>query len=97
MKFFAIVFVIIGTFLVSTRQAGAIVFLPALILIPIAKIVAIVITGLSLPAISIGAMYSYLFKKSLQRTMLTIFGIILILAAIAAVLLKFSNPDRPLL
>ena len=36
-------------------QAHAIIFLPAIVLIPIAKIVAVIIGGFSFPALGVGA------------------------------------------
>ncbi len=78
------------------QRAHAIIFLPALLLIPIAKIVAIIIGGLSLPALGVGALWSNLFKKSLKRTIWTIAIILLITALLLIVMLKLHNPDRPL-
>jgi hypothetical protein len=76
-------------------DAHAFVFLPALILIPIAKVVGIVIAGASIPAVSIGALYSFLFKKSFSRAIISSICIVIVIALVAAVILRFSNPDRP--
>ena len=76
-------------------EAYAFVFLPALILIPIAKVVGIVIAGASIPALSIGALYSFLFKKSLRRAVISSICIVIVIALIVAVILRFSNPARP--
>jgi hypothetical protein len=79
-----------------TPTAHAIVFLPALLLIPIAKIIAVVIAGISFPILGISALSSKLFGKSFKK-MLGIGLIILILTAILLVLvLKIQNPARPL-
>jgi hypothetical protein len=79
-----------------TPKAHAIIFLPALLLIPIAKIVAIIIGGLSLPALGVGALWSNLFKKSLKRTIVVIAIMMVIIALILILFLKLHNPDRPL-
>lgn len=78
------------------KPAHAIIFLPAIILIPIAKIVALIIGGFSFPALGIGALWSKLFRKSLQRTLLIIACALLILGSLIALVLKIYNPERPL-
>lgn len=89
-----IVVFIIG--LVFAPQARAIIFLPAIVLIPIAKIIALVIGGFSFPALGIGALWSKLFRKSLRRTIFVIIFVLVILAIILAIFFKLNNPDRPL-
>lgn len=76
-------------------KAHAIIFLPAIILIPIAKIVALIIGGFSFPALGIGVLWSKLFKKSIKRTILVIAVLLAVLAIILAVVFKLHNPDRP--
>ncbi len=78
------------------KPAHAIIFLPALILIPIAKLVALIIGGLSIPALSLGALWSRLTQKSLKRTSIVIVGALVVLAILVAIVLKIENPDRPL-
>ena len=65
-------------------------------LIPIAKVVALLIAGFSFPALGIGALWSKLFHKSLKRTIAVILCILVILGIILAGFLKIYNPDRPL-
>jgi len=77
-------------------QAHAIVFLPAIVLIPIAKIIAFIIGGFSFPALGVGALWSKLFGKSLGRTISAIIAILMVLAIILAIFFKLHNPDRPL-
>lgn len=77
-------------------QAHAIIFLPAIALIPIAKIVALIIASFSFPALAIGALWSKLFGKSLGRTISVIIAILVVLAIILAIFFKLHNPDRPL-
>lgn len=92
--FSVIVVLILGT--LFAPRAHAIIFLPAIILIPIAKIVALIIGGFSLPAFGLGALWSKLFKKSLKRTIVVVVILLIILAAILVIFLKLYNPDRPL-
>ncbi len=89
---------LIGAFLFAfaPSKAHAIIFLPATILIPIAKIVAIVIGGFSAPAIGIGALWSKLFKKSLKRTVLSVVIILLVIGLIVGGFLMIENPNRPI-
>ena len=78
-----------------TPQAHAIIFLPAVVLIPIAKIVAFIIGGFSFPALSVGALWSKLFHKSLKRTLIVITCLLILLTIILVVIFKLHNPDRP--
>ena len=82
--------------LIFPHEAKAIIILPAVILIPIAKIVALIMGGFSIPAITAGTLWSKLFKKSLKRTLLVILLILLTLAGVLVIILKIQNPDRPL-
>lgn len=77
-------------------QAHAIIFLPAIVLIPIAKIVALIVGGFSFPALGVGALWSKLFGKSLRRTISVIIAILVVLGIILAIFFKLHNPDRPL-
>jgi hypothetical protein len=79
-----------------TPRAHAIIFLPAVILIPIAKIVALVIGGFSFPALGLGALWSKLFRTSIKRTLSIIITLLILLGILLVVLLKIYNPDRPL-
>lgn len=78
-----------------TPKAHAIIFLPALILIPIAKILAIVIAGFAFPALGLGAIWSNLFEKSYKRTFLVIGVLFILLITILAIFIKLQNPERP--
>lgn len=80
----------------AAPQAHAIVFLPALILIPIAKIIAIVIAGFSLPALGIGVLWNKLFGSSLRKTLIITLGILLLFSIALGIYLKIQFPERPL-
>ena len=96
MKWALSVIVILLVSSLFAPQAHAIIFLPAIVLIPIAKIVALIIGGFSFPALGVGALWSKLFGKSLGRTILVIIAILVVLAIILAIFFKLHNPDRPL-
>ncbi len=80
-----------------TKSAQAIVILPAVILIPIAKLVALIIGGLSLPSTTVGVLWSKLFKTSIKRTLSIVLAILLILGVILFVALKLILPEHPLI
>lgn len=76
-------------------KAHAIIFLPAIILIPIAKIIAFVIGGFSIPSLGIGALITKLFGKSLKKTLAFILLFLIVVGILLAIILKLHNPDRP--
>lgn len=82
---------------VFPKKTDAIVFLPALLLIPIAKIVALVIGGLALPALGIGVLWQRLYRSNPKKVILVLVGILFLVAVILAVILKITNTDRPLI
>lgn len=90
------VIVALCLFAFTVKPAHAIIFLPAIVLIPIAKIVAIIMGGFSLPALGVGALWSKLFGKSLRRTITIIITLLVILGLVFAIFLKIHNPERPL-
>jgi len=92
------VFLFLGAaflFLTAATSAHAIIFLPALILIPIAKIIALLIAGLSLPAVGVGALWSMLFHHSLKRTLFITLCIVCCVVLFSVLVLKLHNPARP--
>ncbi len=89
----AVVFIL---FYFSATPAHAIIFLPALILIPIAKIIAVLIGGFSLPALGTGLITGKLFKKSVKKTLGIVAISLVLFGAFLFFLLRFLNPDRPL-
>lgn len=96
MRYLLSVIIIFFIFAFVTVPAHAIIFLPAIVLIPIAKIVVLIIGGFSLPALGVGALWSKLFGKSLGRIIAVIIIALIVLGLVFAILLKIHNPDRPL-
>jgi hypothetical protein len=84
-------------FIVFVDRVDAIIFLPAIILIPIAKIIAVLIGGFSLPVIGASAFVNKITGKSAAKGILYGIIILVVLGVIAAVVLKLVNPDRPLI
>jgi hypothetical protein len=95
MNVFLVYIIAIVVFAYTAQNAHAIIFLPALILVPIAKVIALVIAGASLPALGFGTLFSKLFGKSWKKTMLVMFIILFVAIALLAIYLKIQNPDRP--
>ena len=89
----AIIFAML-VYLSIAYSAHAIIVLPALILIPLAKLVAVVVSALSLPVASIGIFISKITKKHKPAIIFSIAAIILI-AAITAIVLRLKNPNNP--
>lgn len=77
-------------------QAHAIIFFPAIVLIPIAKIVALIIGGFAFPALGAGSIWSKLFGTSFKRTLLVVIAVLVVLTIILVLFFKLHNPDRPL-
>lgn len=96
MKYLYAVLLILITVIILPTDAHAIIFLPALILIPIAKIIALIVAGFSLPALSFGVIWSKVTKNSLKRTLIFIAVLLIFIAVIIGSILKIANPERPL-
>lgn len=80
----------------GARPAMAIIILPVVILIPLAKVVALIIGALSLPSVTIGAIWSRLFKKSLARILASIITILAAAGIGLLLVLKIFFPEHPL-
>lgn len=91
----SVVFILISMHFLAPR-AHAIIFLPAIILLPIIKIIALIIGGFSIPALGIGALSGKLFHASPKKSIPIVIGVLIILAVILAIFLKLENPERPL-
>jgi hypothetical protein len=91
-------FIVAGFFIffILPSQSYAIVFLPAIILIPIAKLVAIVIGSFSLPALGLGVVYTKLFGTPMRKVITIIILLLLVSAVGYGIYLKMENPIRPL-
>lgn len=90
---------LLGTlmFILFTDEAGAIIIIPAAILIPIVKLVAIIISGFSLPVVGITTYFHKTSNKSVIKGIFVGLAILIVLAALIAIVLKLMNPSRPLL
>lgn len=77
-------------------KAHAIVILPAVVLIPIIKIVALVIGGLSLPAVGMSALWSRVFGKPLTQTMAWMLVVLLVLGVLLFLWLRVYLPNHPI-
>ena len=88
-----------GTFLFLSlpSHAHAIIFLPAFILIPIAHFVGMIIAGFTVPALGLGALWSRMTKTPMRKSITIVVGILILLAIILTLILKFHNPERPFL
>ena len=91
----SVVFILISMHFLAPK-AHAIIFLPAIILLPIIKIIALIIGGFSIPALGIGALSGKLFHTSPKKSIPIVIGVLIILAVILAIFLKLENPERPL-
>lgn len=78
-------------------KVHAIVLLPAVVLIPIIKIVAMVIGGLSLPAVGMSALWSRVFGKPLTQTIAWMLVVLLVLGVLLFFWLRFYLPTHPII
>ncbi len=90
-----IVLILMG--FVIVKPVHAFIIIPALILIPIAHIVAAIIGGFSLPAMGLGLLWSKLTEKSLPKGIAFGMSFIIIAAVVIAIVLKVLSPERPFL
>jgi hypothetical protein len=88
-------FLIIFFSLVIVPQAHAIILLPALILIPIAKIVAVIFAGLALPSLGLSYVTHRLFKTPIQKAVTIAVLLLTVTCVLAAIFLKVFDPSRP--
>lgn len=86
-----------GLFLVIAKPVHAIVILPAVIIIPIAKVIAAVIGALSLPNIGLGILWHKYFHTPLRKTLFVGFFLIFFIGIVLFFVMFFTNPARPLL
>src|SRR5258705_13668512 len=84
-------------FVLLVNDVHAIIFLPALILIPIAKIVAVIIGGLSLPVLSVSGFWGKVTKRSAKRGVFLGIAVLVVISLLLFFVLKFLNPQHPLL
>lgn len=82
--------------LFNARSANAIIFLPAIILIPVAKVVALIIAGFSVPALGMGAVVAKFSRRPVLKMVLGTMGLLMVAAFVLGLFIKLINPDRPL-
>ena len=82
--------------LYQPAEVHAIIILPALILIPIAKVVAVIMAALCLPSLGIGIFLHKFFNTPFKRIMVYILFGLISLAGVLILVLKLINPHRPL-
>ncbi len=95
MKWIFSLIIIFMTFSYAAMPTNALIFLPAIILIPIAKIVAIVVGGFAIPALGTSVIWSKLFGKSTKKAIVVAAILLIIIAIVLFVSLRMLNPDRP--
>ena len=89
-----LIFILAGI-LVRPVPVHAIIFLPAILIIPIAQLVAFLLGSFTLPVVITSFIWSKLFKKSWKRGLLYSVIFLVALGITAVVFLKILNPDRP--
>lgn len=89
------VFIILMLNLLFLRSAHAIIFLPAVILIPIAKLIAIIAGGFSIPSLGLGVLWHKLFKASWKQSIAIVILALLFVVVAAAIFFHLENPNRP--
>jgi hypothetical protein len=95
MKLIFAVICLIIVCLTYPPETQAIIFLPALILIPIAKVVAVVIAGLSFPVLGVGSLIGML-KGSSKKGVFVSIVFLITLTFLLFLILKVANPEHPL-
>lgn len=83
-------------FVFFADESKAIIIIPAVILIPIVKLVAIIISGFTIPIFGITTYFHKLSNKPIIRGIYVSIAILLALATLIAIVLKLMNPSRPL-
>lgn len=86
---------VISFCLLLPPKAHAIIFLPAVILIPIAKIVAVIFGIASVPALTVSSMIARFKKLSFAKAAALVLAVIVAVILLIALTLKITNPDRP--
>lgn len=81
-------------FAIYPARAHAIIILPALILIPIAQLIAVIVSGLSIPAISIGIFIAKI-KKNRRLAIVIPLLLVLTISFVMALILKWKFPENP--
>lgn len=86
--------IILCYFLIFPPRVHAIVILPAIILIPLVKLVALIIGTFSVPVVSVGVMLAKITKKN-KLAFISSCILLLLIGIIAAVVLRLTHPQNP--
>lgn len=95
MKKLAYTWALLISMLVYSQKTYALVFVPPLLLIPIAKLIAVILGGLALPTLGISTIVSKGKKNAILRTLLFFICVLLIVGILTTLFLKIQNPSRP--
>lgn len=82
------------TVFIYPMHAKAIIILPAIILIPIAQMLATVIASLSIPIAGLGLLIKTMTKNHRLAIAISLFTLFLILV-VATLVLRYQYPDNP--
>ncbi len=96
MKKILTVLISVYLFFIFVNETKAIIILPAVILVPIVKIVAIIISGFSLPVIGLSAYFHKISNKPVLRGIFVGMLILIFMGLLITIALKIINPSRPL-
>lgn len=91
---FIVGFIILLYFIAFPPQVHAIVILPAIMLIPLVKLVALVIGAFSIPVGSAGILLAKITKKN-KLVFIISFILILLISVLAAIVLRLTHPQNP--
>lgn len=83
--------------LISARSVYAIITVIPVILIPIVNILVWIIGALATPVVGLSVLFFKLKKKPWLHGLITGVVILIVIALIIALLLKYINPDRPII
>jgi hypothetical protein len=83
-------------FILSTKNANAIIAIIPVVLVPIVSIVVWIIGALTTPVLALTAIYFKLKKKSIYYGVLAGIVILILSAVLIIIILKLANPERPL-
>jgi hypothetical protein len=80
---------------ITPQTAQAIILLPALVLIPIAKIISLIIGALLFPFVGGVAVWGKISQKPVYKMIAVSIVLLIVVGIVLALGLKLSNPDRP--
>lgn len=96
MKLLASFLLFLLFFFSSTKESNAIIIVVPVILIPIVKIVALIITAIATPVLGLSTWYLKLKKKSILFGIFVGMIILILVGLLFTLGIKIVNPSRPL-